>query len=55
MEKKTRNKENIKEITSEMLYSRIDTLNLEKDSGIPSEYLIMENEEFKQLIECPIK
>lgn len=35
-------------------FSRINIPNIAEKSGIPFEYFIMDNEDFKKLIECPI-
>ena len=43
-----------KEISNEILFSRIPPQILAQNSGIPFEYLIKQNDDFKQLIECPI-
>lgn len=41
-------------ITNEMLFSRIESPDLDQKTGIPFEYLNGEKDDFKKLIECPI-
>lgn len=40
--------------TNEMLFSKINTLDITENSGLPFEYLTNGNKDFNKLIECPI-